>query len=72
LKIKSSKIDAKNKATYQKKISELEQKNAKLKSDLADYKDESPDKWTSFKIEFNHDMNELGKAIKDFTVNNKI
>lgn len=72
LKVKSSKINAANKATYQKKVSELEQKNAKLKSNLADYKDEGPDKWTSFKTEFNHDMNELGKAIKDFTVNNKL
>jgi hypothetical protein len=72
LKAKSSKISQKNQASYQKNVGELEQKNTKLKNELADYKEGTPDKWTSFKTEFNHDMNELGKAIKDFTVNNKL
>jgi hypothetical protein len=72
LKLKSSKIDAKNKATYQKKVGELEIKNAKLKSNLDEYKDDGHEKWTAFKTEFNHEMNELGQSIKDFTVNNKL
>ena len=48
----------------------LEQKNTELKKILSDYKDEGQDKWTSFKNEFNHDMDELGKAFKDLTVKN--
>ena len=72
LKVKSSKISQKNQAAYQKKVGELEQKNTKLKNELADYKEGTPDKWSSFKTEFNHDINELGKAIKDFTVDNKL
>jgi hypothetical protein len=72
LKVKSAKIEQKNKAAYEKKVNDLEQKNTKLKDELADYKEGSPDKWTSFKNEFNHDINELGRAIKDFMVDNKI
>ena len=59
-----------DKAIYEKKLAMLEQKNTELKKILSDYKDEGQDKWTSFKNEFNHDMDELGKAFKDLTVNN--
>ena len=54
-----------DKAIYEKKLAMLEQKNTELKKILSDYKDEGQDKWTSFKNEFNHDMDELGKAFKD-------
>jgi len=59
-----------DKAIYEKKLAMLEQKNTELKKILSDYKDEGQDKWTSFKNEFNHDMDELGKAFKDLTVKN--
>lgn len=59
------------KADYEKKITELEQKNRDLKTKIGDYKDEDKERWESFKREFNHDMDELGKALKDLTVNNK-
>jgi len=72
LKVKSAKIDAKNKAKYQKKVGEFEKENTKLKNDLADYKEGDENKWTSFKNGFNHDMNELGKALKDFAVKNEL
>jgi hypothetical protein len=72
LKVNSSKVKAQNKVTYDKKVGDLEKENNKLKKDLADYKEGSPSKWTSFKTEFNHDMNELGTALKDLTVNNKL
>ena len=72
LKVKHSKMTAKDNANYQEKVSALEAKNNNLKKKLTDYnKDGEQDKWTSFKNEFNHDMNELGKALKDFTVRNK-
>ncbi len=57
-------------ADYDKKLVELENKNNDLKKKLADYKDDGQDKWISFKNEFNHDMDELGKAFKDLTVEN--
>src|SRR4030042_3477760 len=58
------------KAKYEKTVAELEQKNNDLKKKLENYMDEGQDKWTSFKNEFNHDMDELGLAIKDLTVKN--
>jgi hypothetical protein len=56
---------------YDKKIAQVEQKNKALKKKLADYKEgNEKNSWQSFKREFNHDMDELGKGIKDLTVNN--
>lgn len=59
------------KADYETKITALEQKNRDLKVKMDNYKDEGKEQWESFKREFNHDMDELGNALKDLTVNNK-
>lgn len=59
------------KVSYDKTIADLEAKNQAMKVKVRDYKDEGDEKWKSFKEEFNHDMNELGDALKDLTVNNK-
>ncbi|UQD56676.1 peptidase M23 [Flavobacterium sp. K5-23] len=58
-------------ANYNEKIEVLEQKNKDLKSKMDTYKNDASNDWKSFKNEFNHDMNELGNALKDFTVDNK-
>lgn len=72
LKVKMSTLNEKEKIAYRGKINELEMKNMTLRKRLADYRaDERHAKWASFKSEFNHDMDELGKAIKDFTIKNK-
>ena len=55
---------------YAKKIAKLEQKNKDLKIKLKAYETNQSD-WEKFKREFNHDMDELGKAFKDLTVDNK-
>ncbi|WP_435353133.1 hypothetical protein [Emticicia sp. SJ17W-69] len=55
---------------YQQKIAELEQKNTDMKKKLDDYKQDGKENWEKFKTEFNHDMDELGKAFKDLTVKN--
>lgn len=55
---------------YAKKIANLKQKNKDLKMKLEAYETNQSD-WETFKREFNHDMDELGKAFKDLTVNNK-
>ena len=54
----------------EKKLAVLEQKSVNLKMKLEEYKEEGRDNWDSFKSEFNHDMEELGEAFKDLTVNN--
>lgn len=55
---------------YAKKIENLEKKNQDLKIKLEAY-ETNQSNWEKFKREFNHDMDELGKAFKDLTVNNK-
>jgi len=57
-------------ANYKLKIAELEQKNSDMKKHMDEYKAEGKEKWEKFKAEFNHDMEELGKAFNDFTVKN--
>ena len=56
---------------HEKAVKELEEKNESMKTKMKDYKEEGKDKWESFKREFNHDMDELGRALKDFGVDNK-
>ncbi len=55
---------------YRKSIEILLDKNIALKNKISNYENNQTD-WTSFKREFNSDMNELGQAFKDLTVNNK-
>jgi hypothetical protein len=50
---------------YGKKIDRLEEKNRNLKERLENYKEEGNTNWQKFKREFNHDMDELGKSLKD-------
>jgi hypothetical protein len=58
------------KADYKKRIADLDQKNRDMKLKMDNYKEEGKDKWLIFKAEFSHDMDEMGKAFKDLTVNN--
>ena len=55
---------------YNKKIAELEQKNADTQKKLNEYKADSKEKWEMFKSEFNRDMDELGNALGNLTVKN--
>jgi hypothetical protein len=71
LKAEVLKMNVKDKsAEYQKMVSDLAQKNYNLKKKLSDYTNEGSDDWTSFKNKFNLDMDELGKALKNFTIMN--
>lgn len=51
-------------------IANLEQQNRDMKAKLDAYEKSQSD-WESFKREFNHDMEEFGKAFKNLTVDNK-
>lgn len=70
LKTKIARIHSREKAEYQKNLRVLEQKNSRLKGTLANYKDREQRNWMSFKRDFDHDADEIGDALKDFTVNN--
>ena len=56
-------------AAYQKRIDALQQKNTELRSKITEYK-YNESKWEQFKREFNHDMDELGKSLKDIGKDN--
>ena len=56
---------------YDQKIEELEQKNKEIKLKVDQYKNDAGDDWKSFKEEYNRDIDELGTAIKNLTVDNK-
>lgn len=71
LKAKKNKVKQEKLSAYEDRIDELEKKNNELRSRIASYrKDEEKAKWESFKKEFNHDMDELGKSLKDLFKDN--
>jgi hypothetical protein len=55
---------------YSKKITTLEQQNKDLRAKLFAY-EKSQTNWESFKREFNSDMDAIGDAFKNLTVDNK-
>jgi len=71
LKLKMKKTGKSIDAKYDKNIEVLEQKNKNLKAKIEIYKNDANTDWQSFKREFNHDMNEIGQALKDLTIDNK-
>lgn len=50
------------------RIEELRQNNDEIMSRLNEFEFEGKCKWISFKNEYRHDMAELIKSIKDFTI----
>lgn len=70
LKAEMKKSGKKLDAAYEKKIVAEEEKNKALETRMTAYHTGQSD-WAEFKREFNHDMDELGQALKDLTVNNK-
>lgn len=58
------------KANDQKMIDELEERNINMRRKVETFKNEGKDNWQDFKVEFNHDMDELGTALKNLTVKN--
>ncbi len=70
LKAKRSNKDQALDVAYSNQINALELENSNFKDRMNKYETNKSD-WESFKREFNHDMDELGKALKDFSVNNK-
>lgn len=57
-------------AIYAKRIEIMEQRNKDLQARIDAYETSQSD-WEAFKREFNQDMDELGQAFKDFTIDNK-
>ena len=63
LKAKNNASDLSTRAAYLKELHNLELKNADLKLKIDQYKMGPEQKWELFKVEFNNDMDDLGKSI---------
>jgi hypothetical protein len=55
---------------YAKRIDTLEAENRELRARIVAYERKDSD-WEEFKREFNHDMNQIGKALEDLGKDNK-
>lgn len=53
-----------------RKIADLEQRNKELQKRLDEFNDESSEKWSAFRREFSHDMDEMDNSVKDLTKDN--
>jgi chromosome segregation ATPase len=71
LKARIAKETKENIAKYEKTLAELEQKASDIKKKVHEYKEEGKDKWAAYNDKFNHDLDELGKALKNFVVKSK-
>jgi hypothetical protein len=64
-KYKMEEAGLKVKAKYSKEVAVLEQNNRDLKKKLENYKDGGQSKWKEFKTNFKHDVDGIGKTMKD-------
>ena len=58
------------KEAYMMKVMELESRNQRMKTKILEFKLDTKDRWSQFKKEFSHDMNNLSLAFMDIGVNN--
>lgn len=54
-----------NRAIYEKRLADLEQKNTDMKKVLAEYKVVGQTNWQLFKTEFRRDIDKLGEAFNE-------
>ncbi len=70
LKARMKKAGKKVDAEYENRIDTLHMRNRELQRKINTY-DKRKTNWATFKVEFNEDLSKLGKALKDFTMDNK-
>ncbi len=70
LKMRMKKASKKMDNAYENRIDTLQMRNRELQRKMNAY-NSSKTNWEAFKREFNEDMSNLGKALKDFNVDNK-
>jgi hypothetical protein len=71
LKLRLAKSDDEVKAKVGSQIEALTAKNSELQKRLDSYRDEGKLNWDAFKRDFSHDLDGLGKTLKDLTTDNK-
>jgi gas vesicle protein len=68
LKAKIAKETKENIAKYEKTLTNLEHQASEIKKKVHELKEEGKDKWAAYNDKFNSDLDELGKALKNFTI----
>lgn len=69
--LKENKEGHDNQSTFNRQITQLEQKNNNLRKTMNDYYEDAKAKWEKFKVGMNHDIDEIGIELKDVTINNR-
>lgn len=67
--IANQKKDAK--IEYEAKIADLDSQNTDMKKRIDDFQADSKSSWESFKSEFGNDMDALGEAFRNFTIDDE-
>ena len=62
--------DRKTQTLYYKQLENLQLKNTELKLKIENYKQGASQKWELFKVDFNNDLDQLGKCISKMANNN--
>jgi len=70
LKLKMNKPGTALNEVYARRIDSLEMKNQNLKTRIGNY-EKTHTEWGKFKHDFNRDLEELGKSLKNMTIENK-
>ncbi len=66
LRAKIAKENNEDKVIYEQRLAVMEQQNRDMKKSLAEFNEARKDDWEKFRAKFNHDMEEHGKAFRDF------
>lgn len=70
LKAKNNSKEKSSQELYIKQLDKLELKNEELKSKLENYREGPEQKWELFKVDFNKDVDDLGKSISNMAERN--
>jgi vacuolar-type H+-ATPase subunit I/STV1 len=70
LKSKNNSKDKSTQQLYVKQLDKLELKNSELKSKIENYRQGPEQKWELFKVDFNKDIDDLGKSISNMAERN--
>jgi hypothetical protein len=69
-KIKARERKSDTKTSYNENVQKLEAENARLKARLAEGEKKSKAEWNEWRREYDHDMDNLGNSLRDFSKNN--
>ncbi|MFZ4106278.1 hypothetical protein [Flavobacterium sp.] len=70
LKSNNTSKDESTKKLYRNQLDKLKMKNEELKAKIENYKESPEQKWELFKVDFNKDMDDLGKSISNMAERN--